>query len=161
MIDKEIVMKTVKVFMFVTLVLVFGLMSGGCTSPQYQNNQSAWNQGVLGSAIGVGAGLMAANNVKGLGDNRFEAALVGAALGGLLGANSGGQKDVYRNSNQQTQAEIQTLRQEANTFVINVTNSNGSFTPVSVRRIGNQYMGPRGEYYNSMPTEVQLKSYGF
>lgn len=154
-------MKTIKVLVLVAFVAVFGLMSGGCASPQYQNNQSSWNQGILGSAIGAGVGLMAANNVKGLGNNRGEAALLGAALGGLLGANSGSQKDMYRNGEQRTQAQMQALRDEANTVIINVNNSNGSFTPVALRRVGNQWQGPRGEFYNFLPTMDQLKSYGF
>lgn len=45
---------------------------------------------------------------------------------------------------------------------INIQNSNGSFTPVTLHSIGSQWVGPRGEYYDAMPTVGQLRPvYGF
>lgn len=45
---------------------------------------------------------------------------------------------------------------------INIQNSNGSFTPVTLHAAGSQWVGPRGEYYDSMPTVGQLRPvYGF
>ena len=41
--------------------------------------------------------------------------------------------------------------------VVNVSNSNGSTTPVTLRREGGTYVGPRGERYLHFPTEEQLK----
>ena len=46
----------------------------------------------------------------------------------------------------------------ANTLVVNIRNSNGSYTPVTLRRVGNVYVGPRGEQYLSVPTEEQLRA---
>ena len=58
------------------------------------------------------------------------------------------------------------------TVVINIPNDNGSYTPVTLRRAGGSpacwrdapgqklrgsYIGPRGEYYTTMPTVEQLK----
>jgi hypothetical protein len=43
-----------------------------------------------------------------------------------------------------------------------ITNSNGSKTPVKLQRRGAGYVGPKGEYYCSMPTHRQLRVlYGF
>lgn len=43
-----------------------------------------------------------------------------------------------------------------------VTNSNGSRTSVKLTKEGPWYVGPRGEYYTSMPTNEQLRlAYGF
>ncbi len=43
-----------------------------------------------------------------------------------------------------------------------ITNSNGSQTPVTLKKSGPGYLGPRGEWYPNMPTEEQLKMvYGF
>jgi len=43
-----------------------------------------------------------------------------------------------------------------------VTNSNGSKTSVQLTRNGSWYVGPRGEYYDEMPTNEQLRvAYGF
>jgi hypothetical protein len=42
------------------------------------------------------------------------------------------------------------------------TNSNGSKTSVQITRRGGWYVGPRGEYYDQMPTNEQLRlAYGF
>ena len=46
-------------------------------------------------------------------------------------------------------------------FVIQVHNSNGSITPVEVEKQGDTYIGPKGEQYEQLPTEEQLKIYGF
>ncbi|MEI6168093.1 MAG: hypothetical protein WCS52_12965 [bacterium] len=52
--------------------------------------------------------------------------------------------------------------QQPISMVINVQNSNGSMTPVTLRQIGNQWVGPRGEYYDNLPTIGQLRTiYGF
>jgi len=43
-----------------------------------------------------------------------------------------------------------------------ITNSNGSRTSVRLTREGPWYVGPRGEYYNTLPTNEQLRViYGF
>jgi hypothetical protein len=45
---------------------------------------------------------------------------------------------------------------------INIQNSNGSFSPVTLRSVGSQWVGPRGEYYDSLPAVGQLRQvYGF
>jgi hypothetical protein len=43
------------------------------------------------------------------------------------------------------------------TVTINVPNSNGSFTPVTLVKRGNGYIGPQGEYYPGHPTLEQLR----
>lgn len=51
---------------------------------------------------------------------------------------------------------------EPTTVTVWVTNSNGSQTSVSLRRSGPGFVGPRNEWYSSMPTEKQLRIvYGF
>jgi hypothetical protein len=45
---------------------------------------------------------------------------------------------------------------------INVQNSNGSFTPVTLNKVNGRWVGPRGEYYDTLPTIGQLRPvYGF
>jgi hypothetical protein len=54
------------------------------------------------------------------------------------------------------------MRQEMNTVAVNITNSNGSVSQVRLRRHGVGYLGTRGEYYHTLPTEDQLRPiYGF
>jgi hypothetical protein len=44
------------------------------------------------------------------------------------------------------------------TVVINVPNSNGSYTPVKLVKINSGYIGPQGEYYPGRPTVDQLRT---
>jgi len=135
-------------------VVVAGGMMMGCASPTYQENQSTFNQAAIGAAIGAVAGGVIGNNSHGAFGNG-EGAVAGAALGALLGGSMGHQND-------RVNAQMGAVTEMASTVVINVQNSNGSYTPVTLRRAGNQYIGPRGEYYNTLPTEAQLKvAYGF
>ncbi len=47
-------------------------------------------------------------------------------------------------------------------YVIQVHNSNGSITPIEIEKKGNTFIGPKGERYETLPTEEQLKPvYGF
>jgi hypothetical protein len=49
-----------------------------------------------------------------------------------------------------------------NTVTVWILNSNGSRTSVQLTRQGRGYLGPRGEYYDQMPTNEQLRVvYGF
>ncbi len=56
-----------------------------------------------------------------------------------------------------TVGQIENVRAEANTVIVNITNSNGSITPVTLKRSGNVWIGPKGEQYMSIPTAAQLK----
>jgi hypothetical protein len=57
---------------------------------------------------------------------------------------------------------VAVVRGDAITSYVNVTNSNGSITPVRIRRLGNVWVGPKGEQYLAFPTVEQLKPvYGF
>ena len=123
------------------------LSLSSCAGP----NQTA------GTAIGAGAGALAGgiagNNIRGI--NKTEGAIAGALVGGLIGNQMGRQQD-----------EINQVRSEVaaqNVQVINVRNSNGSYTPVRLQRVsGETWQGPRGEVYNGLPSERQLRQlYGF
>ncbi len=51
---------------------------------------------------------------------------------------------------------------EPTTITVWITNSNGSQTSVNLRRSGPGFVGPRNEWYPSMPTNEQLRIvYGF
>jgi hypothetical protein len=49
-----------------------------------------------------------------------------------------------------------------NVETVTVTNSNGSKISVRLQKQGVGYVGPRGEYYDHLPTDAELKPvYGF
>ncbi len=106
---------------------------------------------------GAGIGALAGAGVGQLAGKSTESTLIGAAVGGTAGYMIGSEQDKKK-----TKAEMDSLREEMNTVTVNVTNSNGSITPVTLRKQGVGYVGPRGEFYNSLPTAEQLKPiYGF
>lgn len=127
----------------VMLALTAGLfMTAGCES-------EAQSSALIGSAIGAGVGALAGGDTKG--------ALIGAAIGGGVGYMAGNESEKKK-----TRQEIASVRAEQNTVTVWVTNSNGSKISVRLNRQGPGYIGPRGEYYDTLPTEDILKPvYGF
>ena len=135
----------------VTILLVVAVVVGaafitGCES-------DAGTGATIGGLGGAGLGAI-------IGHQSGHAA-EGALLGGAVGA-GGGYMIGNERDKKKTQAEMDNLRQEMNTETVNITNSNGSVSPVVLRKQGIGYVGPRGEYYNNLPTPEQLKPiYGF
>lgn len=129
----------------ITLIVVMSLGSTfivGCQS-------DAQTGSVVGALAGAGIGQLAGGDT--------EATLIGTAVGGTAGYLVGNEGD-----KQKAQAEREGLRQEMNTVLVRVTNSNGSIIQVPLRKQGVGYVGTRGEYYPTLPTEDQLRPvYGF
>jgi hypothetical protein len=107
---------------------------------------------LIGSGVGAGVGALAGGDT--------ESTLIGAAVGGGAGYMIGNEQD-KKKARAETKAEMDSLRQEMNVVTINVTNSNGSITPVRLRKQGVVYIGPRGETYTTLPTEEQLRQAGY
>jgi len=106
-----------------------------------------------GGLVGAGIGALAGQAIGG----DTEGTLIGAAVGGGAGYALGNESDKKK-----TRSEMQNIRQEINTETVNVTCSNGSVIQVKLRKQGVGYVGPRGEYYDKLPTEDQLRPvYGF
>ena len=137
-----------KVMMILVIVaLSFGLaFVAGCES-------GSQTGALLGSGIGAGVGALAGGDT--------EATLIGAAVGGGAGYMIGNEGD-KKKDRARTDAEIAALRAEQNTVTVWVTNSNGSKVPVKLIKQGAGYVGPRGEHYDNLPTQEQLRPiYGF
>ena len=129
-----------------TILMVVGVSLGsvffaGCES-------DAQTGAAIGALAGAGIGQLAGGDT--------ESTLIGAAVGGGAGYMIGSEQDKKK-----TKAEMDSLRQEMNTVTVNITNSNGSISPVKLRKQGVGYVGPRGEYYDKLPTEEQLKQAGY
>lgn len=135
---------------FVTILIVAVVSLGlafvsGCES-------DAQTGALIGTAIGAGAGQAIGGDT--------ESTLIGAGVGAAGGYMIGSEQD-KKKARAETRAEIDSLRQEMNVITVNVTNSNGSITPVRLRKQGVVYIGPRGETYTTLPTEEQLKQAGY
>jgi uncharacterized protein YcfJ len=103
----------------------------------------------IGALAGAGVGQLAGGST--------ESTLIGAAVGGGAGYMLGNEQDKKKAAD-----DRESIRQEMNTVMVKVTNSNGSIIQVPLKKQGVGYVGPRGEYYENLPTEDQLRPvYGF
>ncbi len=128
------------------VIAAAGVFIAGCET-------SAQNDALLGGAIGAGAGAIIGHQSG----HATEGALIGGAVGGGTGYIVGNEAD-----KKQQKQEMENVRQEMNTQMINIHNSNGSIIQVKVTRSGTGWAGPRGEWYDHLPTEDELKPvYGF
>jgi len=135
------------------LVLTLGVGLTGCATTGAGQLSNASQGATVGSLLGAGLGAVIGHQSGETG----EGAALGAAAGAVGGYVLGNEQDKV-----QMQAQTAQALQSANTVVINVKNSNGSITPVTLHRQGNIYVGPRGEQYSHLPGEEQLRSiYGF
>jgi len=129
----------------ILMIVAVGLGSvfvAGCES-------GAQTGSFIGALAGAGIGQLAGGDT--------EATLIGAAVGGAAGYMLGNEGD-----KKNAQADRDYLRQEMNTVLVKVTNSNGSIIQVPLRKQGVGYAGTAGEYYSTLPTEDQLRPvYGF
>jgi outer membrane lipoprotein SlyB len=150
---------TVLVAAVVSVGLLFAI---GCES-------DAQTGALVGTAAGAGVGQAIGHNT--------ESTLIGAGVGAAGGYMIGNESDKKKTQaemenlqrqnmqlqqqNMQMQQQNMQTQQEMSTVTVNITNSNGSITPVTLRRQGGFYVGPRGETYSTMPTQEQLKQAGY
>ena len=128
------------------MMMAIGLFISGCES-------DAGTGTLLGSAAGAGIGYAIGGDATG--------ALIGAGVGGAGGYMLGNEGD-KKKAKEQTSQQMSSIQAEQNSVTVWITNSNGSKVPVKLRKDGPNFIGPRGEIYQSMPTEDQLKIvYGF
>ncbi|MHC4060787.1 MAG: glycine zipper domain-containing protein [Planctomycetota bacterium] len=110
-----------------------------------------------GAQVGSAIGALAGAGIGQLAGGNTESTLIGAAVGGAAGYMVGNEGDKAK-----AQAERASMRREMNTVLVKVTNRNGSIIRVPLRKQGVGYVGTRGEYYPTLPTEEQLRPiYGF
>ena len=127
----------------IAMTVCIGLiLAAGCEN-------EAQTGAVLGSLAGAGIGQIAGRDT--------ESTLIGAAVGGAAGYMLGNEGDKKK-----AQVERAYLREQTEYVTVNITNSNGSISQVRLRKQGVGYVGTRGEYYNTLPTQDQLRPiYGF
>lgn len=134
--------KSTVTILMVTSVSLALIFAAGCQS-------DAQTGSVIGALAGAGIGQLAGGDT--------ESTLIGAAIGGGAGYMLGNESD-----KQKAAADRALLREDMNHVTVNITNSNGSVSQVRLRRQGVGYVGTRGEYYHTLPSEDELRPvYGF
>ena len=98
----------------------------------------------IGGLLGAGAGQLIGGDT--------ESTLIGAGIGAGAGYMVGNERDKKK-----TKAEMNQLRAEMNVVSVIVTNSNGSKSQVRLQKQGVGYVGPKGEYYDHLPTDEELR----
>ena len=135
-------MRTIYIQTLLLGLLLVGLLVSGCES-------DAQTGAGIGALAGAGIGQLAGRDT--------EATLIGAAIGAGAGYIIGNEQDKKKQK-----AEMENQADDVDTVIVNVVNNNGSVTPVRLQRKGTGYVGPRGEYYETLPTSEQLEpAYGF
>ena len=131
----------------ITIMVIVAVSLGSMFIIGCQNDAQTGT--AIGALAGAGIGQLAGGDT--------EATLIGAAIGGTAGYLLGNEGD-----KEKSHAEREDLRQDMNTVMVKVTNSNGSIIQVPLRKQGVGYVGTRGEYYETLPTEDQIRPvYGF
>ena len=132
----------------ITMVLIGSLLPVLCCGCGGLMLSPIYNSALLGGLVGGVIGYQSGE----------------AAAGALLGAGITGTGELLRQTDnlaqQKERQKCKERREER--IVVEVTNSNGSFTPVELRKKGCVYIGPKGEHYKELPSEEQLRLvYGF
>jgi hypothetical protein len=109
----------------------------------------------------------------------YQQAITGAIVGGIIGYQSHeegegaalgaailGVGELLQQIDEEKRADKEPGEEDIDgckeVFIISVHNSNGSITPVEIEKKDDMYFGPKGEMYEQLPTEEQLKPvYGF
>ncbi|HRU15361.1 MAG TPA: YMGG-like glycine zipper-containing protein [Anaerohalosphaeraceae bacterium] len=132
-------------FILVTSAMLW--LGAGCAS-------DAQTDALIGGAVGAGVGQAIGRDTKGT--------LIGAAVGAGAGYAIGAQSDKKKNEKPNRQETTVQPASASSSETIWITNSNGSKTSVVIRKEGNFWYGPKGERYDTKPTEEQLRAvYGF
>jgi hypothetical protein len=141
---------------FFHLLALVGLIfsASGC-NPYNNAGEGAATGGALGALAGGIIGHQSGEASAGL--------LIGGALGAVTGAAVGSsiQKPEPPEPvivEQHAAATLPTTTYSGDTVTVNVPNANtAGYTAVVLKRSGNGFVGPQGEYYDEVPSVEQLQ----
>jgi hypothetical protein len=141
---------------FYPLVLVaFIAAISGC-NPYNNEGEGAAAGGALGALAGGVIGHQSHDTGAGM--------LIGGAVGAVTGAAIGStiQKPVEEQPAPVVVAQpapvVPSTTYSGDSVTVNVPNSNGGYTAVVLKRSGNGFVGPQGEYYDQVPSTEQLQA---
>ena len=146
-----------KYFYFFTMA-TFVFVISGC-NPYNNAGEGAATGGALGALAGGIIGHQSHDTGAGM--------LIGGAVGAVAGAAVGAQIQKPEPPPQQVivaqpgpvvVSQVPTTTYAGDTVTVNVPNSNGTYTAVVLKRSGNGYVGPQGEYYEQIPATAQLQA---
>jgi len=136
------------------IMIAFIAALSGC-NPYNNEGEGAAAGGALGALAGGIIGHQSHDTGAGM--------LIGGAVGAVTGAAIGStvQKPVQPEPvvvEQPAQVVVPTTTYSGDMVTVNVPNSTGGYTAVVLKRSGNGYVGPQGEFYAQVPTTAQLQA---
>ena len=140
--------KTTAISIVLIASLLIGLGSGCCCCDNFDDNcgdfglHPIYEEAIKGAIIGGIVGYQS--------HEEGEGAAIGAGLfvvGELLRQSDRHHREKERERKASRSREV----------VVEIHNENGSITPVKLKRKDSRYIGPKGEHYEQLPTEEQLK----
>ena len=143
-------------YLFTMATFIFVI--SGC-NPYNNEGEGAATGGALGALAGGIIGHQSHDTGAGM--------LIGGAVGAVTGAAVGSQIQKPEPPPQQViiaqpapvvVSQAPTTTYAGDTVTVNVPNTNGGYTSVVLKRSGNGYVGPQGEYYDQVPSVYQLKA---
>jgi len=146
-----------KYYLPLTMIVFIAALSG--CNPYNNEGEGAATGGALGMLAGGIIGHQSHNTGAGM--------LIGGAVGAVTGAAVGStiQKPVYEQpapvvvaQPAPVVAQAPTETYSGDSVTVNVPNSSGGYTAVVLKRSGNGYVGPQGEYYAQVPSTDQLQA---
>lgn len=90
--------------------------------------------------------------------SRTEVSLVQTADGGYIGPRGEYYSSMPSQEQLETMYAVRSQQTKPSNITVWITNENGSQTPVTLTPSGSGFVGPSNEYYQTMPTEEQLKA---
>ena len=145
-------------YFYLFTMATFVFVISGC-NPYNNEGEGAATGGALGALAGGIIGHQSHDTGAGM--------LIGGAVGAVAGAAVGSQIQKPEPPPQQVivaqpapvvVSEVPTTTYVGDTVTVNVANSNGGYTAIVLKRSGNGYVGPQGEYYDQIPTTAQLQA---
>ena len=127
--------------MIVVISLLASVLCSGCGMSLHPIYKSTLAGALIGGIIGY----------------QSDEALAGALIGGAILGVGELLKQTDESGEEQEEESACSEPQQDRKVVVEVTNSNGSITPVLLTKQGSLYIGPNGENYNQRPTDQQLR----
>jgi len=145
-------MKAISVKTSVPIILIVSLvlsLCGCCSENRSNSGEGLRLSSIYGAALG---GALIGGIIGYQSDETGEGAALGAAVLGV--------GELLRQTDELARKEKKNkepYNECDETVIIEIHNSNGSITPVKLKKENSHYIGPKGERYEQMPTEEQLK----
>lgn len=139
-------LKRTMLSLLLTAAFLSAIFAAGCES-----------KAGTGALIGAAGGALLGQAIGGNTTGTLIGAAAGAGGGALIG-HAMDKSDEKKEKEKAASSPSASAASDANTVTVWLTNPNGSQTPVKLtRNADGSYTGPKGERYQTMPTEEQLR----